>query len=162
MKRKIKALGILLSDFYKAREKKIDAMYIYFFILMGIICLTTCMYKIYQPIEFSKSELEYCEEKVEEIVSSDIRAISNIVKEMEEKGYYLTFNHKEKELIVYKKDARKARFIFSYSSKISKEVSYKYAKENQIAAVIFSVLVGFVIGYLIGFVSLSIIKKLIN
>lgn len=162
MKRKIKALGILLSDFYKKHEKRVDAIYFSFFIVMGIIGLTIFAYNMNKPIAFSQYEIKYCEEKVEEIVSNDMRTISNIVTEMEEKGYYLTFNYKEKELIVYQNDDTKAKLIFSYSSKISKEVSYKDAKSNQILAVILSVILGAFLGFFIGGMSLSIIVNLLE
>ena len=86
MKRKIKALKILLSDFYKAHEKKIFTTIMVFFMIIGAIMLPIYAYKDLEPENFSQEELKYVEEKVTEITNdNDIRAISNIVKEMREK-----------------------------------------------------------------------------
>lgn len=167
MKRKIKALKILLSDFYKAHEKKIFTTIMIFFMIIGAIMLPIYAYKDLEPENFSQEELKYVEEKVTEITNdNDIRAISNIVKEMKEKDYLVSFDYENQTITIDRNEATQVTVIFSYSSptNISKEFSDSYAKLNQKFTTIISIFGGMAVGFVtfvtIGFIVCCIVNLL--
>lgn len=167
MKRKIKALGVLLSDFYEAHEKKILTTIMVLFMIIGAIMLPIYAYRDLEPEYFSQEELKYVEEKVTEITNgNDIRAISNIVKEMIEKDYLVGFDYKNQTISIERKDDISVVVIFSYSSpaNVSKEFSISTAKGFQLTFTIISIFGGMAVGFVafdtIGFIVCCIVNLL--
>lgn len=167
MKRKIKALGVLISDFYEAHEKKILTTIMVLFMIIGAIMLPIYAYKDSEPKNFSQEELKYVEEKVTEITNdNDIIAISNIVKEMKEKDYLVSFEYENQTITIDREEITQVAVIFSYSSptNISKEFSDSKAKFNQKFITIKSIFEGMAVGFVtfvtIGFIVCCIVNLL--
>lgn len=151
MKRKIKALGVLLSNFYKSHEKIVDKIIFLSFAIIGAICLAIIAYKEFEPREVTKAEIEYCEEKVEEIINSDLKSIPRkTIKEMRKEGFIVDLDVENRKITIGFKEETTGKIIFSYSEKkLSKEISYSSAKSDQIWITVTMALVGSVAGMIV-------------
>lgn len=165
MKRKIKALGILLWDFYEAHEGEILTTIMVLFMIIGAIVLPIYVYKDSEPKYFSQVESRYVEEKVAEIVNSnDIRAMSSVVKEMKEKDYLVDWDYEDQTITIDREEVEQVAIIFSYSSptNVSKECSDSGAKGFQMFYTIISIFGGIAIGFLTFAIILFIIVCIAN
>lgn len=140
MKRKIKAIGIMISEFYKAHEIAISIVVT----IISAIIFGVYSYKVAEPQEVTKAEIEYCEEKVEEIINTDLKSISkDTIKEMKKNGYTIDIDVIDKEITIGFKEETKGEIIFSYSKKdLSKKISYETAEDNQLYSVFIGALLG--------------------
>lgn len=149
MKRKIRVLRILILDFYTAYKNKILAAIEASFMIIVAIILAIFSYKYLEPKNFLEDELNYLEEKVTKIVTSDINSISNIVKEMEEKGYLTDISYKYQIITIERKEGEE-KVYFSYSSPtIQKRVDISDAKDFQNLFTFLTIIVGAIIGMVI-------------